>query len=120
MNMIYVVPAQRDYAVVSGNTFSDAFTVKLNSSPVDLTGWKARLQGRRDADDAVPVIDLSTTNGAIVLGGTAGTVNVMAAAAMVRSWGRVAVHYQFEFEDAAGAVQTFYYGEFVVGAEWAK
>ncbi len=120
MNMIYVTPARRDYAVVAGNTFNEALTIKVDGAPLDVTGWKARFQGRRDPDDVTPVIDLSTANGGITLGGADGIVNIAATAATVRGWGRVAVHYQFELEDAAGSVQTFLYGEFVVGAEWAK
>lgn len=120
MNMVYVTPARRDYAVIAGNTFYESFIVKIDGSPADLTGWKARLQARSGPDDVVPVIDVTTDNGGIVLGGTAGTVNIIVAAETTRGWGRLAAHYQFEFEDTAGNVQTFFYGDFVVSAEWAK
>lgn len=46
--------------------------------PVDLTGWTARLQARVNVDDDAAVMDLSSTAGTIVLGGTFGTIRLFA------------------------------------------
>lgn len=102
--MIYVTPAVRNYTHIAGNTFHESFTVLVDGTPLNLTGWKVRLKGGP--------INLSTDNGAIVLGGAAGTVNITASTGTTRAWGALVVDYQFEFEDEVGNVRTFYTGTF--------
>lgn len=46
----------------------------LYHPPVDLTGFKARMQVRRTKDSDETLVDLTTENGGIALGGTAGTI----------------------------------------------
>lgn len=45
--------------------------------PINLTGWTARMQARRKVDDPVVLFNRTTENGGIVLGGTAGTVDIV-------------------------------------------
>lgn len=47
-----------------------------NGLPLDLTGCTAKLQVRLTASEPTVLIELSTTNGRIVLGGVTGTVNI--------------------------------------------
>lgn len=68
--------------IEQGATFRQTFTWQTGSPsvPVDLTGYSAHMQVR-DAPGTLPVLlDLSTANGGIVLGGTAGTVTLYASA----------------------------------------
>lgn len=44
--------------------------------PINLTGYTARMMVREDHTSITPVLDLSTVNGKISLGGTSGTVEV--------------------------------------------
>jgi hypothetical protein len=69
--------ARYDLVIEQGATFTLEFTVKDGATPVNLTGYAARMQFRRkhSAVDA----DLSLTSaagGGITLGGAAGTVAV--------------------------------------------
>ncbi len=61
-----------------GSAFDPVFTFKTGSPavPVDLTGFTARAQVRKDLGDPseAVVLDMNTSNGRIVLGGTAGTI----------------------------------------------
>lgn len=117
--MIYVnEPAVRNYIVIRGQSFYDAFTIKQNNAAVDLTGWSARERGKRNANDASFDIDLSSDNGGIVLGGSAGTVVRQASPATTRQWPLGDIPYQLEFEHS-GAVQTYLVGVYTVLPEVA-
>lgn len=48
--------------------------------PVDLTSYTARMQIREDIDDVAASISLTTENGGITLGATAGTISLLIAA----------------------------------------
>ena len=59
------------------------WTAGTPAAPVDLTGWTADMQirsGFADAENSVVYADLSSTSGGIVLGGTAGTIELIIAA----------------------------------------
>jgi hypothetical protein len=60
-----------DYSLVfyTGNSEED--------EPFNLTGYTAKMQVRSTAESADLIIELSTTNGRIVLGGTAGTIDLL-------------------------------------------
>lgn len=65
------------YAIVKGLPWSFKFTHKAGPAkvPVDLTGATARLE-IHDLLAAGPPVEFSTGSGHIVLGGTAGTVEI--------------------------------------------
>ena len=64
-----------------GATYSQVFTWQdSNGDPVSLVGWTARMQVRRRMPSTGTLVDLTTENGGIVLGGAAGTVTVSIAA----------------------------------------
>lgn len=48
--------------------------------PINLTGWTARMQVRTAVDATDVVLELTTENGRIVLGGVAGTVTLYVSA----------------------------------------
>lgn len=56
--------------------------------PVDLTGCTARMQIRAEVGSILPLLELSTTNGRIALGGTAGTatLSIDAATTAALTW----------------------------------
>ena len=65
-----------------GSTFTRQLTWNDSAgSAVDLTGYTARMDVRTSIDAAgAAVLSLTTENGRIVLGGTAGTINLSAEA----------------------------------------
>ena len=65
-----------DLCIQQGATFTKVFRWKANGSPVNLTGWTARMQIRATADAAAALIELTTQNARIVLGGTEGTITL--------------------------------------------
>lgn len=64
-----------------GATYSKLFTLTNSAGDlIDLTGYTARLQVREKYSSEVKLLDLTTENGGIALGGAAGTVTVLATA----------------------------------------
>ena len=65
-----------DIYIEQGATFRKTLTWKTGSpaTPVDLTGYSARLQVRAKIDDAEPLLSLTTENGGLALGTTDGTI----------------------------------------------
>lgn len=75
-------PAQVNFHLYKNATFSETQVLKDGDGvPLDLTGFSARMQVRRERDDPETVLDLSTDDGEIVLGGVEGTITFTLSAA---------------------------------------
>jgi hypothetical protein len=83
---ITCVPGQLNHAVVRGATFQRQLTWKTGEEgeeePVNLTGYTAKMQVRDPQGDPGDdlVVELSTENGRIALGGAAGTIDLLISA----------------------------------------
>lgn len=70
-----------DLSIQQGATLSLVATWKdSNGTPVNLSGYTARMQVRETYDAGNTKLSLTTENGGISLGGTAGTITISAAA----------------------------------------
>ncbi|MGH8562716.1 MAG: ubiquitin-activating E1 FCCH domain-containing protein [Gammaproteobacteria bacterium] len=83
-----------------------------NGKPVDLTGYTARMQFRAKETDASPALDLTTSNGGVFLGGTAGTIRFVITAAQAIALTLTQGVHEFDLIDSAGAVRKFFEGAF--------
>lgn len=87
-----------------GATFSQPFTWKTGTpaAPVDLTGCSARMQIRSKRVNAAVLLELTTINGGIVLGATAGTVilNLSAVQTAAIVWISAVYDLQIVFSDS--------------------
>ena len=72
--MIY--PATYNVLMPQGATFDRTFTLAIDSTPVNLTGYTAALKVRETAASEDAVISLATGSG-ITLGGAAGTIALL-------------------------------------------
>jgi tRNA threonylcarbamoyladenosine modification (KEOPS) complex Pcc1 subunit len=70
-----------DILIEQGATFSQVITYKESGVAVNLTGYTARMQVRSTLESATTVVELTTANGRIALGGSAGTITLTIAAA---------------------------------------
>ena len=70
------LPIKRKLTILQGATFRKRWTWRPGGVPMDFTGCKARMQVRAEIDSTVVLLELTTENGGIALGGTAGTVDL--------------------------------------------
>lgn len=70
---------RKDLDAQQGATFRKSFRWTAAGVPVDLSGWTAAFTVRTGFGAAgEPLLDLTTTNGGVTLGGAAGTIDVAA------------------------------------------
>ena len=82
----------------------------------DLTGYTARMQVRRTLESATPEIELTTENGGIVLGGTAGTFEISMTNAQTAALDSDGV-YDLEIISGGGTVSRVIQGTFPLDLE---
>ena len=70
-----MTPGRYNFTCPQGTTLRTILTYKLDETPVDITGYSARLQVRETYESDEYIIELTNTNGGITLGGSAGTIS---------------------------------------------
>jgi hypothetical protein len=65
-----------DILIEQGATYSQVITYKDAGVAINLTGFTARMQVRATLESASTLIELTTANSRIALGGTAGTITL--------------------------------------------
>jgi hypothetical protein len=106
-----------DFACEQGATFSRVVTYQGSDGvAVNLTGYTARMQVRETAESGTILLDLTTENGGIALGGSAGTVTLTATATQTAAI--AAGEWVYDIELVNGATVTrLLQGCFAVDAE---
>lgn len=104
--------------VDQGTDWSETFTLrnKATGTPLDLTGYTARMHVRRDYDATATLVELTTTNGRIVLGGEDGTVTLSLDSTVTAGINRSGV-WDVELVSADGIVYRPLRGDFVLRRE---
>lgn len=106
-----------NFTCEQGATFTRVINVTDDAGdPIDLTGYTARMQVRRDIDAATSLIELTTENGRISLGGEEGTVTLNITADDTSTVPRSGV-YDLELESASGTVIRLLKGAFGLDPE---
>ena len=90
--------------VVPGATFRQRFEWRDGAMPVDLTGWHALAHFRLTRDNPVVLVELSTDNGGIVLGGALGTIDLYASAADTLTWTFASGFWDISLKDTNGEI----------------
>lgn len=105
--------------IEQGATFRKTLTWKSGTPlvPVDLTGCTARMQFREEIASAEPLITLTTENNGIVLGGTAGTIELVITATATAAITWTEAVYDLEIVFASGDVWRLVYGPVTVSPE---
>lgn len=107
--------AQYDFRADQGSTLSKVFTYQDSTgTPVDLTGYSARMQLRTEPDSTTVILELTTGNGRISLGGVAGTITLDVLATDMTFYGT----YVYDLELVTGTtVTSLIYGQIVIRPE---
>jgi len=70
-----ITPGNWNLTVYKGGTFSYTITwTDQSNTPINLTGYTAKMMVRQSLDSAAAILTLTTENGGITLGGSAGTI----------------------------------------------
>ena len=104
------------YAISTG-TVTTAQQSSIDSKTRNLTGYTARMHVRTAIDAASATITLTTENGGITLGGTAGTVTITITATATAAVTAATYYYDLELIAAAGSVERLFQGRFEVDPE---
>lgn len=113
--------ATYNITVEQGATFTLDLVYKDNvGTPIDLTGYTARMQIRRSYSATSPLATFTTENGRIVLGTTDGTVSVTGEAALTASIGVRNAVYDLELISPTGVVTRLIRGSVSVSPEVTK
>ncbi len=75
------VPAKLKFTIYQGATFPKRLRwVAPGGTPVDLSGYTARMQVRSEVESPTVLLSMTTENGGITLGGAAGTIDLYVSA----------------------------------------
>lgn len=117
------VTHERNLEIKQGSTFDDVVTLSLRATegatavPMDFTGCQARTQFRATKDSPTVLLELTTENGGMELGGTAGTIRWLISAEDTAAIDWTAAVYDTEIVYADGAVQRKFAGKAKVSKE---
>jgi hypothetical protein len=100
-----------------GATFQRVLTITdANDDPMNLTGYTARMQVRPEIESSDLLVELTTQNGRITLGGAAGTIALNLTPQITATIDRDGF-YDLEIISSGGAVHRVVRGRFVVNLE---
>jgi len=110
-------PGSLDFLMPKGSTFTRTLTFKTNGTPVDLTNYTARMQARTSHVSGTTVLDMTTANGKIILGGTAGTVILSLSASETAAITQTSLAYDLELVSAGNTVTRLVEGQIILTPE---
>lgn len=73
------------FTIRTGASFQYLLTWLADNTPVDLTGYSAEMKVRYSLYDCDAILDLTTENGGLTLGGTDGTIQILIDASATES-----------------------------------
>lgn len=106
-----------DFTIEQGATFNLLLTWKIDTVPVNLTGYTARLAARVDVEDTEVILSLTTSNGGITLGGSAGTISLDQTATQTTLLPAGTYVYDLELVAPNTTVTRLVQGELLISAE---
>lgn len=111
--------AKLKLAIEQGATFRKVLTWKAGTPavPVNLTGCTARMQIRKEIANATPYVTLTTENGGIVLGGAAGTIELIITPTATAAITWASGVYDLEIVFSPTEVRRLVYGPVTVSPE---
>jgi hypothetical protein len=112
-----MIPGNHDITIPKGSTFTYPLTYKVSNSPVNLTGYTARMQARQSHTSSSVVIELTTANSKISLGGTAGTITLSLTAGETAAITQSSLVYDLELVSGGGEVTRLLEGSLILTPE---
>jgi len=102
------------FILTQGETFNRVITyTDINNNPINLTGFTGDMMVRSPLGEGV-LIEFSTTNGAMVLGGTAGTITLSANSTTTIALPAVVGNYDLFLTSGAMVASCLLFGAFEI------
>ena len=101
-----------------GETLSRILRLRMADkvTPIDLTGYTAKLQVRRAHAHATVLLEASTTDGRIVIAGPQGNISLTVPKEVTAALPAMTLEYDLFITSAAGVATRLLDGKFVVSA----
>lgn len=112
-----MIPGKYNIICPQGSTFSQQLTYSINTIPIDLTGYTARMQVREKYTSTKKDLTLTTENGGLTLGGAAGTININVNATTTAALHAKEYVYDLELVSSSNIVIRLIEGKFIVTPE---
>jgi hypothetical protein len=106
-------PGDYNIKCPQGATFDKTFTVSINGSRLNLTGYTAAMQVRETYDSTSTILSLTNGSG-ITLGGTAGTIAILVSSTATTALTDGFYSYDLEITSGGGVTDRLLQGKFVV------
>lgn len=87
-----------------GSTFTETMNVKVNGSPMNLTGYTARMMVRTRPSDETVILSLTTENGKITITGAAGQLTLLVSAAEMDGIAARTYRYDLELDNGSQVI----------------
>ena len=108
-------PGNYNIIIYGGYSLNQIFTWSdQNGNIVNLAGFTATLEGRYNLTDSSPFLTLSTSNGGIVLGGSAGTITLLMSTAATAALTPGVGVYNLQITSPTGEVDPLMQGTITV------
>lgn len=118
MATIKAKAARLNIVIEQGADLDKTLTWKDSAGvPIDLTGFSAEMDIRDSQPDPITLYELSTVNGRIVLGGAAGTIQLLIPAADSEAFTWTSGVYDFELTDTSSKVRRLFKGTITIDPE---
>ena len=103
------------FIVEQGATFQHVLTLKdSNGTAINLTGYSAEMDLRKNQDDANEVVTLTVANGRVTMGGVAGTITIEISATDTSALQVGDGVYDIDLSDASGKVDRILDGTYSI------
>ena len=103
------------FIIEQGATFQNTLTLKDSADAViNLTGYSAEMDLRKNQDDTTEVITLTVANSRVVMGGAAGTIKLVISASDTSALTVGDGVYDIELTDADGKVDRILEGTYSI------
>ena len=114
-----MTPGLVNFVCPQGSTFRRTLTYTLDELPVDLTGYSSRLQVREAYYSEDPIVSLVSGSG-IVVGGSAGTIDILISASVTSEFPTGTHVYDLEIVSPSNIIDRLIEGTFNVTPEVTK
>lgn len=109
-------PGKYNFNAPQGSTFSRTLVYKANDAVVNLTGYSARMQVRKNVNDTSTLLSLISPTD-ITINGVNGSVTITVSATAMAAMPAGTFVYDLEIVSGSGVVTRLIEGKFIVSPE---